>query len=188
MARPDEGLNPEAAELYDLVTSFGELTIHATYQVEVAARPDSSTTIEIWQKDGKVRQEATVEGGAGSGKVAMLDLGDRVVLCQEPPGGTYTCGLVSESETTAFDELRSSLVEGLAGQDVEVREGTIDGRDVRCFGIAAASTSNEVCVTDEGVLVRISSPEGTFKLLDVETEVDDAVFTPPAPPGVTSPA
>lgn len=181
--RPDESENPEAAELYDLVTAFTDLTLHARYRVEVTERPEAASIIEIWQKDGQVRQEATVEAGAGAGgRIAMLDLTDRVVLCQQPPGGEYSCGLVSEDEATAFDSLRTNLIADLAEQEVEVRDDTIDGRDVRCFTVAAAA-AGEICVTDDGVLARISSPEGSFELIEFDTEVDDDVFTPPATPG-----
>lgn len=181
--RPDEDENPEAAELFDLVTAFTDLTLHARYRVEVAERPEASSIIEIWQKDGQVRQEATVEAGAGAGgKIAMLDLTDRVILCQQPPDGDYSCGLVSEQEATAFDSLRTNLIADLADQEVEVSDDTIDGRDVRCFRVAAAA-AGEICVTDEGVLARISSPEGSFELIEFETEVDDDAFTPPATPG-----
>ncbi|MGH9274826.1 MAG: hypothetical protein ACRDZU_09280 [Acidimicrobiales bacterium] len=184
--RPDESQNPEAAELYDLVTAFTGLTLHASYRVEVADRPEATSTIEIWQKEGQVRQEATVEAGAGAGgKIALLDLVDRVVLCQQPPGGDYSCGLVSEEEATAFDSLRTNLIADLADQDVEVRNDTIDGREVRCFSIAVAEAS-EICVSDEGVLTRIASPEGSFELIEFDTEVDDDVFTPPATPGTAA--
>ena len=183
--RPDEDRNPEAAELYDLVTAFTGLTIHASYRVEVADRPEASSIIEIWQKDGQVRQEATVQSGPGAdGKVAMLDLDDRVVLCQQPAGGEYTCGLVSEEQATAFDSLRTSLIADLGEQEVEVRDDTIDDRDVRCFAIAVAQAS-EICVTDDGVLARIASPEGSFELIDFDRDVDEDVFTPPATPGAS---
>jgi hypothetical protein len=104
------------------------------------------------------------------------------VLCQQPAGGTYSCGLVSEQQATAFDSLRTSLISDLADQSVKVTDDTIDGRDVRCFAIEVARAS-EICVTEEGVLARIASPEGTFQLIDFDTEVDDDVFTPPATPG-----
>ena len=185
--RPDEAENPEAAELYDLVTAFTDLTLHARYRVEVTDRTEATSIIEIWQKEGQVRQEATVESGAGAGgKIAMLDLTDRVILCQQPPGGDYSCGLVSEEEATAFDSLRTNLVADLAEQEVEVTDETIDGRDVRCFRVAAAA-AGEICVTDDGVLARISAPEGSFELIEFDTEVDDDVFTPPATPGASAP-
>ena len=183
--RPDEAKNPEAAELYDLITDFTGLTLHARYRVEVTGRPEATSTIEIWQKDGKVRQEATVESGPNAnGKVAMLDLEDRVVLCQQPAGGQYSCGLVAEDETTAFESLRTNLIADLEDQDVTVRDETEEGHALRCFAIAAAET-NEICVTEDGVLARITSPEGSFELIDVDTEVDEAVFTPPATPGTS---
>jgi hypothetical protein len=116
----------------------------------------------------------------------MLDLTDRVVLCQQPPGGEYSCGLVSEDQATAFEELRANLLDDLGDQEVVVEEDEIDGRAVRCFAIAVA-TGGEICATDEGLLVRIASPEGSFELLDAEMEVDDAVFTPPATPSATAP-
>lgn len=185
--RPDEAENPEAAELYDLVTAFSSITLHARYRVEVTERPDAASIIEIWQKGGQVRQEATVESGAGAGgKIAMLDLTDRVILCQQPPDGEYSCGLVAEEEATAFDSLRTSLLADLAVQNVEVANDTIDGRDVRCFTVTSAA-AGEICVTEEGVLARIDSPEGSFELIELDTEVDDDVFTPPATPGASVP-
>ena len=184
--RPDEDLNPEAAELYDLVTAFADLTVHARYQVEVADRAGAASVIEIWQKDGQVRQEATVASPQGEGRIAMLDLEDRVILCQQPPDGEYSCGLVSEQQATAFEDLRTNLIRDLAGQEVEVQADEINGRAVRCFAIAVAAES-EICATDEGLLVRITSPEGSFELLEAEMEVDDEVFTPPATPSATAP-
>jgi hypothetical protein len=185
--RPDASTHPEAAELFDLVNAFAELTVHARYKVTVANNPDASQEIEIWQKEGKVRQEATVpQPGGGTGKVALLDLGDRVVLCQQPPGGVYSCGLVSDSQATAFDQLRDNLVGGLADQTVTVKERTIGKRSVRCFTVSSAG--GELCADADGLLVRIASPEGSFELLEADDDVKDAVFTPPATPGATASA
>jgi hypothetical protein len=187
IGRPDEAANPGAAELYDLVTAFGDLTLHAKYRVEVAGRPEATSVIEIWQKDGKVRQEATIESGpSANGKVALLDLEDRVVLCQAPPDGEYSCGLVSEEQATSFEALRTGLLTELGDQDVSVRDATVDGQQLRCFSVAVAEAS-ELCANEDGVLASIDSAEGTFKLLDYDTEVDEAVFTPPATPGTGTP-
>lgn len=180
--RPDEATNPGAAELYDLVSAFADKTVHARYRVEVAGRPEATSIIEIWQKGGLVRQEATIESGpSANGKVALLDLEDRVVLCQAPPDGDYSCGLVSESQATSFEALRTGLLAGLADQEVTVRDETADGQELRCFAVAAAQAS-ELCATTDGVLARIEAAEGSFRLLDYDTEVDDEVFTPPATP------
>jgi hypothetical protein len=185
--RPDEATNPGAAELYDLVTAFGERTLHARYRVEVAGRPEATSVIEIWQKDGKVRQEATIEAGpSANGKVVLLDLEDRVVLCQAPPDGEYTCGLVSEEQATSFEALRTGLLSELGQQDVSVRDATVDGEPLRCFAVEVAQAS-ELCATEDGVLASIESAEGTFRLLDYDTDVDDDVFTPPATPGTGAP-
>jgi hypothetical protein len=183
VARPDPEENPAAAELYDLVTEFPEKTLHATYQVTVTERPGVVSTIEIWQKDGKVRQDATIDdANGGTTKLAILDLEDRVVFCQQPPGGEYTCGLVSETQATAFDALRTNLLAEIEGQEVTVRDETINGRDVRCFSVESAS-AGELCATNDGILVRISAAEGSFELVDAEDDVDDDVFEPPATPG-----
>ncbi len=185
--RPDEDENPEAAELYDLVTAFADLTVHARYQVEVAERPGAGSIIEIWQKDGQVRQEATIASPQGEGRIAMLDLADRVILCQQPPGGEYSCGLVSEQQATAFEELRNNLLDDLADQEVVVEDDEIDGRATCAASRSRPPRPARSASPTTGLLVRIASPEGTFELIEVEMEVDDEVFTPPATPGATAP-
>lgn len=180
--RPDAEANPAAAELYDLVSSFADLTLHARYRVEVAARPGMTSMIDVWQKDGRVRQEAEVDGGDGTGRLVVLDLDDRVLLCQQPPEGRYTCDRVPDAQATSLEQLRTGLLTGLADQEVDARDDTIDGRAVRCFVVAAQSAS-ELCATPDGVLVRVRAPEGSFELVELDTEVDDSVFTPPGPVG-----
>jgi hypothetical protein len=180
--RPDAAENPEAAELFDLVTAFPALTLHAKYKVTVAGGA-SATEVEIWQKGGKVRQDASL---AQQGRVTIINLGDQVVLCQQPPNGKYTCGEVPETQQTAFESLRTNLLAGLAEQKVTVRDAEVGGRDVRCFTVEAANTS-ELCITSDGVLARITAPQGSFELLEAENTVDDSVFEPPAPPGPAPP-
>jgi hypothetical protein len=195
--RPDEATNPEAAEFYDLVTAFQNLTLHATYRVTATAETTPSI-IEIWQKDGQFRQETTVATEAGqAGRILVLHLVDRTVLCQQPPDGDYACTLLPESQESAFSSLRTGLLAGLGDQEVTVRDDVIGDFTVRCFSIEitepstgstgpsdAPSEENELCATDEGVIVTIAGAEGTFELLDLQRTVDDDVFVPPATPGV----
>lgn len=186
--RPDEATNPEAAELYDTVIAFTERTVYAKYRVEVAARPDATSIIEVWQKDGKLRQDAIVEDPEkGEGRLAVLDLGDRVVLCQQPPAGQFSCGLVSEEQATTYEQLRVGLLADLEDQEITARDETVEGRDLRCFTVELAEAS-ELCVTESGVLARISGPQGNFELLETSDEVDDSVFVPPAEPGAGAPS
>lgn len=181
--RPDPRVNPAAAELYDLVNGFSGVTLHATYRVVLTDRPEANSVIEIWQKSGHVRQDATIEqAGTGTSRLTILNLEDRIVFCQQPPRGQYTCGLVPEAQATAFDAIRANLVAEIRGQQIKVHDANIGGRDVRCFTVETG-TAGELCATPEGVLVRITAQEGSFELIDLETDVDDAVFTPPAIPG-----
>lgn len=192
---PDPDENPEAAEFFDIVSSFQTLELHATYRITLSARPGDASEVEIWQKDGQFRQEADAQSADGSAqaRIVLLSLTDRTVYCEQPPDGEWVCGLLPESTQTTFSSLRSGLLTGLGEQEVTVRDDDIDGREVRCFVVEPAedvdateapSEPSELCATPEGVLVTISGPEGTFELLELETAVDDAVFTPPATPGV----
>jgi hypothetical protein len=113
-----------------------------------------------------------------------MSLTDRTVYCERPIDGDWVCGLLPESTQTTFSALRSGLLTGLGDQEVTARDDVIDGRDVRCFVVENAQASSELCATPEGVLVTITGPEGIFELLELSDTVDDAVFTPPATPGV----
>jgi hypothetical protein len=181
IARPDATTDPAAAELFDLVSAFGEKTLHARYELAVTARPDTEMTVELWQLDGEVRQDAEVRDSTGTTRLALLDLTERTILCQQPPGGAFTCGLINATEATAFDSLRVNLLAELADQEVEVRDDTIDEQPVRCFTVASATTS-ELCVTEDGIIATITAPEGSFELIEADGDVDASVFTPPAEP------
>src|SRR5690606_1436509 len=63
--RPNPESNPEAAELFDIVTGFQDLELHARYRVSLGEAPDRSSEIEIWQKDGQFRQEADARTPGG---------------------------------------------------------------------------------------------------------------------------
>lgn len=185
--RPDPEDNPEAAELFDIVTSFQTLELHASYRVTLGEEPDQSSVIEIWQKDGQFRQEADARtpGGDPGAKLLLMSLTDRTVYCEQPPDGEWVCGLLPESTQTTFSALRSGLLSGLSEQEVTARDDVVDGRDVRCFVVEnPEAESSELCATPEGVLVTITAAEGIFELLELSDEVDEAVFTPPATPGV----
>jgi hypothetical protein len=134
----------------------------------------------MWQKGKAYRQDSAAATGGGT--AMLLKLEDRVVLCQQPAGGKFTCTLASETQVSSFDTVRSSLLSHLATSQLTARDATIAGRSVRCFSVPEPEKL-ELCATPEGVFARISAPEGTFELLSLEDEVDDSVFIPPATPG-----
>ena len=182
--RPDPVEHPEAAELYDIVNASGTLTVHATYDVKVTAKPDATITQELWRKGDSVRQDTTLQDATGMSKIALIHTAERTVLCQQPPGGQYTCGLVAPNQASSFDAVRTTLLSRLGQQDPEVRDDTIAGRAVRCFTVSAEESS-ELCATKDGLLVRIAAQEGSFELVTAEPTVDDSAFTPPATPGAS---
>lgn len=204
--RPDPETNPEAAEFFDLVTAFQDVTLHATYRFTASAGSGTPSIVEIWQKGGQFRQESTVTTASGQevGKALVLHLTNRTVLCQQPLDGDYVCSLLPESQESTFEALRSGLLAGLGDQEVTVRDDVIRDFTVRCFTIEAveegteptgaspvaadpgevATAPNEMCTTAEGVIVTITAPEGSFELVELERDVDEDVFVPPAAPGV----
>ena len=55
-------------------------------------------------------------------------------------------------------------------------------RAVRCFTLTVAGETSEQCTTESGVPVLVRAAGSEIRLLELDTEIDDRVFEPPADP------
>lgn len=168
------GLDASGSELADLLALGREQTVHATYR----ATGGDDLTLEIWRKDGRVRQDTHVESEAGSADTAGFLLDGESIACSRRDDEDWTCS--SSSTEASPDGLFGTVVDQLSGAAVEASDDEVDGREVRCFRFDAADGTGEMCVTADGIPVRAVVGDSGLELVDTDDDVDDSVFDPPA--------
>ncbi|WP_436794816.1 hypothetical protein [Actinospongicola halichondriae] len=167
-------LDDAGAELAELLALGRDQTVHAVYRT--AGGDD--VTLELWRKDGKVRQDTHVEADGSTADTAGFLVDGESITCSRRDDSDWTCSqAVAE---TSPDGIFGSVLEQLAGVDVEARDDTIDGADVRCFTFGAADGDGEVCVTEAGTPVRAAVGDTAIELVESDGDVDDDIFDPPA--------
>lgn len=170
-------VDADAAALDDLLGVGRAGTYHATYRI--AGDAEATRTIEVWRRDGLVRQDSRVEAEAGSADTASFALADdRAISCNRRDDGPWTCAEATAAGTG--DGIFGSVLEQLRGQAVESTTSTIDGREVTCFSFGAADGAGEMCVNAEGVPVRTVVGDSSIELVTLTADVPADIFEPPA--------
>jgi hypothetical protein len=138
--------------------------------------------VELYRSEGRVRQDTITELDGGD-YVTVGILADEVAtICTKQGTEDWICSESAQTDPTAADGLFGEVVQRLGGVAVTETAETIDGRDARCFSYESADGPGSICLTAEGLPVRVVSGETELLLTDVEDTVDDSVFEPPAEP------
>lgn len=171
-------LSAEARELVDLLDKRDESTYHARYQ---GTSPDAGTVmLETWQSPPLARQDSELSAEGQLVRTATLVLESTQVSCTRLGDAAWTCQeepLTDPSASDPLRDIRARLGEGR----VTASDAQIDGEAVRCFRFAIEGAANELCLRAEtGIPVTVSSGESTLELVDLEEQVDQSVFVPPA--------
>jgi hypothetical protein len=181
-------VSEEAQELTTLTRKGQDLTYHAVYEVAGTQPTDGDLKIELWRKEGRIRQDQEIRARGQVLRTAGFRLGDRTISCVREEGKAWACQAVpqvSDEATPPPDPLVTAVVGELANKEVKAKDDEVGGRDARCFTISDSTQSSELCITEDGVPVRIRTGQATMELTELSDEVDDDIFDPPA--DVTSP-
>ena len=192
----DAGPSPTAArtptadgrELTSIVEAAQELTYHATYRVGGEQPAEGSISVEVWRKGDRVRLDQELRSEDRVVRSLGFRLEGRTIGCTREGDDPWRCTAVDQPQPSPGDASADPLIGGLVGElsaaDLNVDTEEINGRQARCY--EAADASREVCVTpDEGIAVRIATPQSRLELVELERDVDDSVFEPPAEPTQT---
>jgi hypothetical protein len=184
---PSSSVNKEAAELITLLSHGRGVTFHARYRAVTAqsAASGESVLLDLWRRPPAEREDTTITVSGRTEKASGFLLKSGVVVCRQT-SGTWTCREVSGVQTSTAETLVASITRQVAGRNVSARDDTIGGHKVRCFTLELDTGPGEICVTTDGIPVRISAGDSRFELTELTTSVSDAIFRLPAP--VTSPS
>lgn len=171
---------PGGSELATLLVKGRNRTFHATYALTAG---ETRQTLEWWNDEDRVRQDTVTAGEGGEVRTASFKLSDEeAVVCRRDPAQPWTCEKVAVPVSGDPRGLLASLQAQLTGRPVTVRSAQVNGRDARCFSVAASAGSEavELCSDPDGVPVRLASPEATLELTSLDDSVPESIFTPPA--------
>lgn len=170
----------EAESLQELLEEGRKLTFHTTYTATGdPAVLGGDLTIEVWRKDGKIRQDTTVVRAGTTIRSAGFVLDDDTVTCSKTDDEPWACSTEPDAGTTQ-DGLFGAVAAELSGADVTETQETVGGREARCFTFPTGDSTGRICVTPEGIPLSLSANGQDLVVVDVAPDVDDAVFEPPA--------
>lgn len=165
------------SELVKTLDAGQAQTYHARYTMTSAS---GRSELELWRSPPRFRQrfEASVDGLAG--RTDILVLGPDVTICTQAAETLWSCTPTPNVAPTDVDPLRVASQE-LAGTNLVRRSTSISGRDAQCFTMRRSGGGGEVCVTPEGIPLRVAAAGLRIELVELTPSVDAAAFQPPVP-------
>lgn len=173
-------LSDTAKELIERLKAGGSRTFRASYSG--TASEGVTLTVDVWRKGGLARQDVVLASAGVTNELRALRLSDGTAACQRVAGADWVCqrtatAAASSDAAGVFD----AAVANLNAKVVTATDQRVADRDARCYSIAGAEGTVEICVTPDGLPVRLSSSGSQIVLSGYDPEVPDDAFTPPAP-------
>ena len=193
-----EPVSETGQELLDLLAKGRDLDLHVKYEGAPVA-PDTTTptdataagtlTMELWRSDGKVRQDLVLAGPNVRTEFSGFQLPSGNAACQRATEADWVCNAARSTATENGDPVGiiEAAAADLSGAEVTVTDATILDTAVKCFAIEGGGASQEgdpgastLCVSDEGIPMRIAVSGQELSATVVERTVDPKAFDLPA--------
>ncbi len=169
-------------ELLDRLAAGRDLALHLRFEPADPAADEGALTVELWRDGDRVRQDVVLTGPGVRTELSAFELPSGNVLCQRASESEWQCERTVSVATEAGDPagLIEAAAADLEGADVVATDEVIDGEDVRCYAIEGASGDSTLCVTEEGIPMRLAVEGSELTATLVERSVDGDVFEVPA--------
>lgn len=174
-----EDLPAEAQELLDLVDRGRAGTFHARYAILSPGLGETAATaeLEVWRDADRIRQDTVIVDAAGPTRTAGFGSATGTIGCQQAPGGDWTCRQVATEAYDPSEDFMTGILDLLGASPVTVRDATVGDYAGRCFALEGA----ELCLSADGVPLRVDAGGTAYEVLELDADVDDDDFVPPAP-------
>ncbi len=178
-----EPLGEDAQDLLSRLERGRSAEVHVQLASGAGAVGGGSVTVEIWRDGDLVRQDVLLEGPESRTKVSAFQLPDGNVICQRteadaPWGCERSMSVATESGDPVG--LIEAAAANLQGADVTATDEEIDGTPVRCYAIERPDGASSLCITEDGVPMRLTTQGQELTATVVDHEVPEDVFRPPA--------
>lgn len=172
-------LSGAAAELVGLLDEGTKQAFDGRYTVSSNSGPGG--TLRLWSRPPLLRVDTELGSGTDLRRTAQFSLPSGTVSCSRQ-AEVWSCR--SQPLPIGLGLLPEGFADQLARYSVEARSERVGTHDARCFTISGAEgPDTEVCLTPDGVPVRLRAPGGTaVELAEVDRSPPPAeIFEPPAP-------
>lgn len=171
-------LDAAAAQLQALAQRGRGQTFEARYAGTTPAA--AQTTLHVWRSPAGSRHDVQQGPGVQSRVLAT----DRdVVSCLRQGDAAWVCTTQPHITAAAADALAVPSTDQLAGRSITARDDTVAGHQVRCFVFEGADPSSELCLGNDGIVMRVVSASSRLELLElIRGPVAAGVFDLPARP------
>ncbi len=175
-------LGTDAEELLARLATGRQAAVHVRLASAEDALAGGTVTVEIWRDGDRVRQDVRLDSATALTEVSAFQLEDGNVICQREGEGPWACQRAASVATENGDPvgLIEAAAANLQGADVTGSDDEIAGTPVRCYSIERPDGSSELCLTEDGVPMRLATEGQVLTATSVEREVAGDVFTPPA--------
>jgi hypothetical protein len=175
-------LSTDAEELLARLAEGRQTAVHVRLASAEDALAGGTVTVEIWRDGDLVRQDVQLDSATSRTEVSAFQLADGNAICQREAEGPWTCQRAASVATENGDPvgLIEAVAANLQGAEVTGADEEIDGTAVRCYAIERPDGTSELCLTEDGVPMRLATEGQVLTATSVEREVPGDVFTPPA--------
>lgn len=172
-AVPAATLGKVGAELDALVASGRRSKYHAIYSVSDPALEEGlEQTVELWREDDNFRFDTIERVPNGTKRIIAIANGDRLRSCVLVDG-TQTCKVTNVPPADLPGAFIQALVTATPKPVLTERADDVAGFRARCF---AAKDLGELCLTTDGVMLRLLLQGATVQATRLESEVPASTF------------
>ncbi len=176
--------NSTEAQFQRLLNAGRKLTFHVRYATQ--GQGGTTAELELWNRPPQARRDVRAVTNQGRVHSAEIRREKDVLRCVETEKTEWQCAPQPVSGEQDPGDLTLGALKSLDGSTMEVREARILDNNVKCFVITPPKDTNalkqEVCLTDEGIPLKVDGGDGAVVANLFEREVKDAAFEPPTRP------
>ena len=187
----DDSAADDGADIAGLLQRFQEREFRVTYDLTATTAGQEFVGRMTWYRalDGRARFDFDVTQAGQAFEVITIVTEETSYFCSGLLGAN-SCFEFSDESPLPLPDLSGTIVSqvedlgSLRGFGSVTRE-TIGGVEGRCVDVDEAGVDGEICVSDEGLLLRsdVLSPDGAVRIeiVDFDFEVPDSAFDSPYP-------
>lgn len=160
--------------LDELAASGRAAEFHAIYTVSDPKLPEGlEQSVEVWRDGTRFRSDIIERDGGGTRRQTALDDGTTKRKC-ETVKGTQTCQITDVPPVDLVVAFIRAVADAKDQKDLGVHAETdIAGFQARCF---EAGDVGEVCLTTDGVMLRLQLQGATITATRLEPDVPASAF------------
>ncbi len=182
-------LSAEGQELYSLVEASEVGPYHVAFAVDSPelGSAGAAAQLEFWRDGASFREHRIGVDPSGNSTTIVIGGPDGAVSCGGAVGAAPTCTAAPDVEA-ALGSALATIVALLPEGETTVADATVANLPARCFTITSGEQVAELCLTSEGIPLRVDDGSVRFEASLVEPTVPPEILALPAEGAEPAPA